>query len=130
LARTLLHSLLTQIMFDGVFLADPHPGNLMLLRDGRLALLDFGSVGRLDLRMRDVLRRILLAVEAGDAAFLTDALADVAADPDDIDETSLERALGRFMARHLAPGGTVDAAMFGDLIRLVTHHGVSVPAEL
>ncbi|MGH3591774.1 MAG: AarF/UbiB family protein, partial [Pseudonocardiaceae bacterium] len=36
LARTLLHTLLTQILLDGVFLADPHPGNLMLLRDGRL----------------------------------------------------------------------------------------------
>lgn len=130
LARTLLHSLLTQILFDGVFLVDPHPGNLMLLRDGRLALLDFGSVGRLDLRMRDVLRRILLAVEAGDAAFLTDAVIDFTADPDHIDEAGLERALGRFLARHLPPGGSADAVMFGDLIRLVTQHGVSVPAEL
>ncbi|MBO0814452.1 MAG: AarF/ABC1/UbiB kinase family protein [Actinobacteria bacterium] len=128
-ARTLLDSLLTQIMVDGVFLVDPHPGNLMLLRDGRLALLDFGSVGRLDLRMRDVLRRVLLAVEAGDAAFLADALIDVA-DPGDIDEAGLERALGRFMARHLVPGATADAAMFGKLIRLVTRQGVAVPAEL
>lgn len=130
LARTLLDSLLTQIMLDGIFLADPHPGNLMLLRDGRLAMLDFGSVGRLDPGMRDVLRRVLLGIEAGDAAFLTDALIDVAAGVGDIEEAGLERALGRFMARHLVPGATADAAMFGDLIRLVTRHGVAVPAEL
>jgi ubiquinone biosynthesis protein len=48
LARELLDSLLRQIVVDGVFHADPHPGNILLLDDGRLGLIDFGSVGRLD----------------------------------------------------------------------------------
>src|SRR3954467_9402139 len=48
LARSLLRCLLDQVMIGGVFHADPHPGNLMVLEDGRLGLLDFGSVGRLD----------------------------------------------------------------------------------
>lgn len=130
LARTLLHTLLTQIMLDGVFLADPHPGNLMLLRDGRLGLLDFGSVGRLDAGMRQVLQRMLLAVDTADATALCDALVDVVDRPEDIDETGLERAIGRFMARHIGPGLAVDVAMFTDLFRLVTRHGVAVPPEL
>lgn len=130
LARTLLHTLLTQIMLDGVFLADPHPGNLMLLRDGRLGLLDFGSVGRLDAGLRGVLQRMLLAVDNGDALALSDALVDVADRPEDIDETGLERGIGRFMARHLGPGVAVDVDMFTDLFRLVTRYGVSVPPEL
>lgn len=130
LARRLLHTLLTQIMLDGIFLADPHPGNLMLLRDGRLGLLDFGLVGRLDARLRTVLQRLLLAVDAGDATALSDALVDVVERPEDIDEAGLERAVGRFMARHLGPGLQADVEMFTDMFRMVSQHGVSVPAEL
>jgi ubiquinone biosynthesis protein len=55
LARELLGSLLGQIMLHGVFHADPHPGNVLVLADGRLGLLDFGSVGRLDGSVRSAL---------------------------------------------------------------------------
>ncbi|MGH8776185.1 MAG: ABC1 kinase family protein [Jiangellaceae bacterium] len=130
LARRLLHTLLTQIMLDGVFLADPHPGNLLLLRDGRLGLLDFGSVGRLDANLRGVLQRLLLAVDTGDATALSDALVEAVDRPEEIDEAGLTRAVGRFMARHLGPGLAVDVEMFADLFRLVTRYGVSVPPEL
>ncbi|MDR2998185.1 MAG: AarF/ABC1/UbiB kinase family protein [Microbacterium sp.] len=130
LARLLLHTLLTQIMRDGVFLADPHPGNLLLLRDGRLGLIDFGLVGRLDRHMRSVLGRVLVAIDAEDAAMLTDALLDAVAHPDGIDHAALERSLGRFMARHLGPGMRVDAGVLGELLRLAAHHGLPVPAEI
>ena len=48
LARGLLGGLLGQVMLDGIFHADPHPGNILLLGDGQLGLLDWGSVGRID----------------------------------------------------------------------------------
>ena len=48
LARTLFDTLLGEVMIDGIFHADPHPGNVLLLANGQLALLDFGSVGRID----------------------------------------------------------------------------------
>src|SRR6185437_5748889 len=48
LARELLDALARQIMHSGVFHADPHPGNVFLLRSKQLGLLDFGSVGRID----------------------------------------------------------------------------------
>lgn len=130
LATTLLHTLLTQIMLNGVFLADPHPGNLMLLRDGRLGMLDFGSVGRLDTTLRAVLQRLLLAIDTADPAALSDALIEVVDRPEDIDEAGLQRAIGRFMARHLGPGLQADVEMFADMFRLVTRYGVSVPPEL
>src|SRR5262249_60030454 len=44
LARDLLDSLLRQVMLDGIFHADPHPGNILLLGDRHLGLLDWGSV--------------------------------------------------------------------------------------
>ncbi|GAA1710430.1 ABC1 kinase family protein [Nonomuraea bangladeshensis] len=129
LARDLLDCLLRQILVDGVFHADPHPGNLMLLDDGALGLLDFGSVGRLDAAVRSALQRFLLAMDRQDPLGVTDALLEVVPRPEDIDEAALERALGQFMARHLGPG--MDSVqMFTDLFRIVTAYGLSVPPEV
>src|SRR5471032_472476 len=73
LARTLFDTLLGEVMIDGIFHADPHPGNVLLLADGQLGLLDFGSVGRIDAGLRSALQRLLLAVDRGDPAALHDA---------------------------------------------------------
>jgi ubiquinone biosynthesis protein len=130
LTRALLRSMVYQITEGGVFHADPHPGNVMLLTDGRLALLDFGSVGRLDAQQRSGLQNLLLALGRGDPAALRDALLELVTRPDDIDEQQLERALGQFMARHLA-GGTAQAAeMFTDLFRLASRFELAIPAEI
>ncbi len=48
LAEVLLRTGVQQMLIDGVFHADPHPGNVMVLRDGRVGLIDFGAVSRLD----------------------------------------------------------------------------------
>jgi ubiquinone biosynthesis protein len=129
LARALLRSMVYQITEGGVFHADPHPGNVLLLTDGRLALLDFGSVGRLDAQQRAALLNLLSAVGRGDPAALRDALLELVTRPDDIDEQQLERALGRFMARHLA-GGAATAEMFTDLFRLASRFELSIPPEV
>jgi ubiquinone biosynthesis protein len=130
LARSLLHCLLRQVMRNGVFHADPHPGNVMLLEDGKLGLLDFGSVGRLDGSLRTGLQNLLVAIDRGDPAALRDGLLEVVARPDDIDEQRLERALGQFIARHFAGGGAPDVEMFTDLFRLITAYGLEVPPEI
>jgi ubiquinone biosynthesis protein len=130
LARTLLRFVLRQVMLDGVFHADPHPGNVLLLSDGRLGLLDFGSVGRIDSALRSALQRLLLAIDRSDPAGLTDALLELTSRPEDIDEQRLERALGQFMARHLGAGMRPDVEMFGDLFLIVSRFGLSIPPEI
>ncbi|WP_182880091.1 ABC1 kinase family protein [Microbispora sp. H10949] len=129
LARDLLDCLLRQILVEGVFHADPHPGNLMLLEDGTLGLLDFGSVGRLDGSVRSALQRFLLAMNRQDPLGVTDALLEVVPRPEDIDEAALERALGQFMARHLAPGMN-SVQLFTDLFKIVSAYGLSIPPEV
>ncbi len=129
LARDLLDCLLRQILVEGVFHADPHPGNLMMLDDGTLGLLDFGSVGRLDASVRAALQRFLFAMNRQDPLGVTDALLEVVPRPEEIDEPALERALGQFMARHLGPGMN-SVQMFTDLFRIVSVHGLSVPPEV
>ncbi|MFD1148880.1 ABC1 kinase family protein [Saccharothrix hoggarensis] len=130
LARSLLDALLRQVMVSGVFHADPHPGNILLLHDGRLGMLDFGSVGRIDSQLRAALGTLLLAIERRDPAGMRDALLELVTRPDEIDEQQLERALGQFMARHLSDGMRPDVEMFGDLFKLVYRYGLSIPPEI
>ena len=130
LTRALLRSMVYQITEGGVFHADPHPGNVLLLTDGRLALLDFGSVGRLDAQQRSALQHLLLALGRGDPAALRDALLELVTRPDEIDEQQLERALGQFMARHLAGGTAATTEMFTGLFRLASRFELATPPEI
>jgi ubiquinone biosynthesis protein len=130
LTGTLLRSVIYQITEGGAYHADPHPGNVLLLADGRLALLDFGSVGRLDAQQRAALQNLLLAIGRGDPAALRDALLELVTPTTDIDEQQLERALGQFMARHLAVGLPPSAEIFTDLFRLASRFQLSIPPEI
>lgn len=61
----LFHAYLKQVLVDGLFHADPHPGNVFITDDGRLALLDLGMVGRTTPEMQESLLKILIAVSDG-----------------------------------------------------------------
>ncbi|HLW02744.1 MAG TPA: AarF/UbiB family protein [Ktedonobacterales bacterium] len=125
LARDLLRCFLRQLLGQGTFHADPHPGNIMLLRDGRLALLDFGSVGRLDPLQQSALQRLLIALDRRNAAMLSSALLDLAQEHTGIDELRLERALAQLMAQRLGPGMPVGPEVFRDLFALLLNFGLS-----
>ena len=65
LAEELFRAYLKQILVDGFFHADPHPGNVFLTDDGRLALLDVGMVGTLSPDLQQQLLRLVLAISDG-----------------------------------------------------------------
>jgi ubiquinone biosynthesis protein len=130
LSRSLLRSMVYQITEGGVFHADPHPGNVLLLTDGRLAMLDFGSVGRLDARQRLALQDLLLALGRADPTAFRDALLELVTRAEEIDEMLLERALGQFMARHLTGGTAATPEMFTDLFRLASRFRLAIPPEI
>jgi ubiquinone biosynthesis protein len=74
LARELFRAYLKQMLIDGFFHADPHPGNVFMTDDDRIALLDLGMVARLQPSFRDNVLRLLLAISEGrgeDAAEVT-----------------------------------------------------------
>lgn len=62
LTTVLFRAFFKQVYIDGFFHADPHPGNIFYLQDGRIALLDCGMVGRLDPRTQQILTEMLLAI--------------------------------------------------------------------
>ncbi|GAB3725390.1 AarF/UbiB family protein [Amycolatopsis oliviviridis] len=130
LARSMLRCVLGQVMGSGVFHADPHPGNVLLLADGRLGLLDFGSVGRLDSGLRGGLQNLILALDRGDPAALRDGLLEIVDQPDEIEERRLERALGSLVAKHFNHGQAPDLDMFTDLFRVIADFRLSVPPPI
>lgn len=130
LARTLLDCVLRQVLEHGVFHADPHPGNVMLLADGRLGLLDFGSVGRLDAGLRNALQELLAAVDRGDPGALRDALLEIVDRPEQIDEHRLERALGSLVSQHMSDGQSMEIQMFTDLFRIVADFRLAIPPSV
>lgn len=126
LARELLSCLLRQILIQGTFHADPHPGNILLLGSGQLALIDFGLVGRLDVRQQAALRRLLTAAARRDPAELYEAVSELAAFPVRDDEL-LEQTLAAFMTQHLGPGMVADAAMIRALLAMLAQAGAAFP---
>jgi ubiquinone biosynthesis protein len=127
LARELLRCFLRQILRDGTFHADPHPGNIMLLRDGHLALLDFGSVGRLDPLQQAALQRMLIALDRRNAGMLSAALLEIAEEHAGVDEVRLERALAHLMAQRLGRGMPAGLELFRDLFALLFEFGLAFP---
>ena len=130
LADDLLHVALRQMLVEGHFHADLHPGNLFVLDDGELGMIDFGSTGRLDPITLASLRQMIVAVVARDAALLRQSVGEVCDIGEDVDDAALERALARFMSVHLAPGAAIDGAVLSDLLQMLTTFGIRVPAEL
>ena len=74
----MLASFIGQVLDDGLFHADPHPGNLLVDPDGTIWLLDFGSVGRLDPLALAGLRGIALGFATNDMGVLARAARDLA----------------------------------------------------
>jgi ubiquinone biosynthesis protein len=130
LADELLETLLRQMLVDGRYHADPHPGNVMVLSDGRLGLIDFGATGVIDALQQVAVRDVMLGVATEDPELLRRAMLEVATLRRPVDDDELERALARFMAKHLSSGAPPSAAMFNDLLQMMFGFGVQLPAEL
>lgn len=96
--------MLKQVFVHGYFHADPHPGNLFVLPDNVICLLDFGMMGRLDRRGRELFADLLYAAASRDAPRVTTALVRLAEDDDDEiepDLRQLERDVAEFLDIHM-----------------------------
>lgn len=102
LARRGLKLTIKQILEDGFFHADPHPGNLLITKDQVLCILDWGMVGRLTEGERFDLIDFLYAIVDQDSKRLVDALLVIAKAEEDIDQRRLERDLMDILDSYLS----------------------------
>ncbi len=129
LADVLLRATLSSVMSGERFHADPHPGNVMVLDDGRLGLLDLGSTGRLDALEQASVAMMLTAIKRNDPELLREAVLEIATSRHAIDDRVLDRALARFMARHLGRAAVPNVSMLQDLAPTFLDLGIALPSS-
>ncbi|MGK2906549.1 MAG: ABC1 kinase family protein [Desulfuromonadales bacterium] len=132
LINTLVRLTLQTIFEEGLFHADPHPGNVLVLPDGRLSLLDFGMTGELDEPMCESLTLLLEAVVKGDARAATEAYLEMAPQGSEkVNRTALlldiKAVLYEIHRSDLAEVSIGDS--FDSLLRAGSRHGVHNPGE-
>jgi len=131
LMNTLVRLMLQTIFEEGLFHADPHPGNIFVLPDGRMSLLDFGMTGELDEPMRESLTLLLEAVVKGDARGATEAYLELAPVNEQVNRAALlvdiKAAIYDIHRSELAEVSIGDA--FDSLLRAGSRNGVHNPAE-
>ena len=134
-ARQLLESFYKQIMVDGFFHADPHPGNLMWQpEEERLYFLDLGMVGEVGAEMREQLMLLLMAFSQEDVGFLTDITLMLAnaIERSDLDVEAFQTELGALMARNRSTSlkDIELGPVLQDMTEISVRYGVPLPASL
>ena len=132
LAAALFSAYLQQILVDGFFHADPHPGNVLITPDGRLALLDLGMVARIAPDMQDSLIKLLLAVSAGDGRRAADVAIAIGQPLEGYDAESFRRAAADLVGRNqgVTMGDVQAGEVVGELNRVAGACGLRLPPEL
>lgn len=133
LARQLFDAYLDQILVHGFFHADPHPGNVLLTDDGRLALIDLGMVGLVGPALQDDLIRLLIAVSEGRGDQAADIMVRLGEERDErFDDGRFHREVVELVAGydHANLGDVHAGAVVGDLARIAGDCGLRPPSEM
>ena len=132
LAQRGAQAVLKMIVEDGLFHADPHPGNVFYLQGNRIAFIDFGMVGRLSAKRRGELLALLLGLVERDAQAVADVLLDWTGDDSSADIDALEAEIETFVDQYygvplaqLSLGG-----MLSDVTAILREHQLALPSDL
>jgi len=132
LAEQLFEGYLDQILVEGFFHADPHPGNVLLTDDHRIAMVDLGMVARVPGAMRKLLVKLLLALSDGDGKAAADAAVTLGRPLDGFDQEAFCARASALVER--SQGVSVQELDAGSLVmelmRISGDHGLRLPPEL
>lgn len=132
IAERLVNAMLRQIFAGGAFHADPHPGNLLALPDGRLAFIDFGMVGRLSPEMRDHLSSLVISLMRRSNEGMLRAILRMGLLEEDADLDKLRRDLQRLHDRYYdIPFEEISIGeALTDLFATAQRHRIILPPDL
>ncbi|HEX8679715.1 MAG TPA: AarF/ABC1/UbiB kinase family protein [Chthoniobacterales bacterium] len=132
LAEETFRAYLEQILVNGFFHADPHPGNVFITDDYRIALIDLGMVGRIMPNMQEQLLQLLLAIAEGRGDDAADIAIKLGNTKENFDEVQFRRNIADIVLKQ--QGATVDQMQVGRLVLEVTQvsgeNNIRVPSEL
>jgi ubiquinone biosynthesis protein len=123
---------LEMIFRDGLYHADPHPGNFLLPDGEHMAILDFGDVGRLTNQRRDQLETMVIAIGTQDVDSLIDVILELTTPPPSVDLRELRSDIETWLNRYLLTGiGQLDMnAIMSSGMKLLHDHRLVLPADL
>lgn len=131
LVSELFRAYLRMILVDGILHADPHPGNLLLTPDGRIALLDLGMVASVPPRIQDKVVKLLLAIGDGDGEEAAGVLAAMGHPLEDYDAAGFRDEVSHLVSSTVSMGSDLQAGtVLVQLSRLSGQHGLRPPAEM
>lgn len=132
LAQRGAQAVLKQIVEDGLFHADPHPGNVFYLEDNRIAFIDFGMVGRLSTRRREELLQLLLGLVERHPQAVADVLLDWTGDEHGINLGLLETEIEAFVDQyHGVPLAQLSLGeMLADVTTILREHHLGLPSDM
>lgn len=131
LAEELFRAYLKQILVDGFFHADPHPGNVFLTPDGRIALIDLGMVYRLSPQLQDTLLMMVLAIADGRGEEAADHTLALAEQREGVSEAEFRRQVASLVAQY-SGAGLSDLSVgkvFLEIVDTAVRNGVALPPE-
>lgn len=132
LAHHLATAIFTQIFEHGFFHADPHPGNVMALPDGRLAFLDFGMVGSLPNHLKEHFVSFVIALRNQSSKGVIRAISRMGVIPEDVDHDKLHEHVDELRQKYYQiPLNQVSVgAAVQDLFNVAYSHRIRIPREI
>lgn len=121
-----------QIYIDGFFHADPHPGNIFYLNDGRVALIDCGMIGRLDPRTQQILTEMLLAVVDIDAKRCSQLTLELSESAVGVSLITLENDYDRMLRKYynLSISKINFSEVFYEILEVSRKNNVKLPSNM
>ena len=131
-ARIGARAILRQVFEFGFFQGDPHPGNILVMRGGRLGILDFGMFGTLSKSWRNLLVDLLTALSESDTVRIVGVLRRMNAVPEEVDTLLLESELSRFLEEYVnRPLSEIRVDLLAhELFALSREHALNLPSDL
>jgi ubiquinone biosynthesis protein len=132
LGDTLFDAYLKQILVDGIFHADPHPGNVFLTEDDRIALIDLGMVGYVSEDMQQQLMKLLIAISEGKGEDAAEVAAAMGQRLEHFDRRQYTQEISSLvtMNRDVTMGQIDVGRVVVEITRISGENGVRQPAEL
>lgn len=124
--------IMEQIFVHGFFHADPHPGNVLVMRNSVICFIDFGQMGRLSLKDREDFTDLILNIIAGNERKVTTGVLKMTIQHGDVNRNALGRDLGDFVDQYVyKPLGEIAVdRILEDILALITRHGLALRPNL